>query len=391
MRICFFTDTFLPLVGGAEMVLHHLASRLAAGGDDVTVLAPRVRGADNRVDAGYSVHRYAKPSSKRYGVHQLLLPLSLLHLRRRFDVLHCHAGYPPAHVGRTFRKLFGVPMVVRPHGSDVVPGGRIRRNPRLEARLVRALGAADAVVAQGAYLRDLVLDLGVDPARIHVIHNGVDIEAFAEGEPFGHPRPYVLALGNLIHRKGFDVLLRAWAALADPPADLLLAGDGEQRAALGTLLRELGVGGTVQFVGAVSGRRKVELYRSAAFLVCPSRAEPFSNVILEGLAAGLPVVASAVGGNLELAGGDHGLLVPPEDDMALAGALRTLLENPGRLQKMKVAVPDFIRPFDWARTAGRYRDLYCRVIDRGPSSGVPRRRSAGEGPRRRRTAAARDP
>ncbi|MHC4140598.1 MAG: glycosyltransferase family 4 protein [Planctomycetota bacterium] len=215
MRICFFTDTFLPLVGGAEMVLHHLASRLAAGGDEVIVLAPRVRGADNRVDADYAVRRYAKPSSKRWGVHQLLVPLSLLQLRRRFDVLHCHAGYPPAHVGRTFGKLFGVPMVVRPHGSDVVPEGRIRRNPRLETRLKRALGAADAVVAQGAYLRDLMLDLGVDEKRIHVIHNGVDLEAFARADPFGHPRPYVLCIGNLIRRKGLDVLLGAWARLAE--------------------------------------------------------------------------------------------------------------------------------------------------------------------------------
>ncbi|MHC4081993.1 MAG: glycosyltransferase family 4 protein [Planctomycetota bacterium] len=368
MRICFFTDTFLPLVGGAEMVLHHLASRLAAAGDDVTVLAPRVRGADNRVDADYAVRRYAKPSSKRYGVHQLLLPLSLLQLRRRFDVLHCHAGYPPAWVGRTFRRLFGVPMVVRPHGSDVVPDGRIRRNPRLEARLKRALCVADAVVAQGAYLRDLMLDLGVDENRIHVIHNGVDLEAFARADPYGHPRPYVLCIGNLIRRKGFDVLLRAWARLTGPPADLLLAGDGVERAALETLAQELGVAGSVQFLGAVSGQRKVDLYRSAALLVCPSRAEPFANVILEGLAAGLPVVASAVGGNPELVGGDHGVIVPPEDDGALAAVLRSLLEAPAQLERMKAAVPDFIRPFDWPETAGRYRDLYCRLVDQRASA-----------------------
>jgi glycogen(starch) synthase len=363
MRICFFTDTFLPLVGGAEMVLHHLASRLAARGDDVSVLAPRVRGADNRVDAAYAVRRYAKPSSKRYGVHQLLAPLLLHQLRGRCDVLHCHAGYPQAYVGRTFAKLFGVPVVVRPHGSDVVPGGRIRAHRRLEARLKRALCAADAVVAQGVFLRDLMLDLGVDEERIRVIHNGVDLEAFAHGEPYDHPRPYVLCLGNLIRRKGFDVLLRAWARLADPTADLLLAGDGVQRQALEALAGKLGVAGSVRFLGAVSGRRKVDLYRSAAFLVCPSRAEPFANVILEGLAAGVPVVASAVGGNLELAGGDHGVLVPPEDDEALAAALRSLLENPARLEKLKAAVPDFIRPFNWSQTADRYRELYRQLVD----------------------------
>ncbi len=135
MNICFYADTFFPLVGGAETVLHNLASKLTKWGETVHVLAPTVRSRESVQALPYPVHRYPKPFSKRFGTRQVLIPLVWLHLRHRFDVLHCHAGYPPGYVGTSFKKIFRIPMVVRPHGSDIVPGGRIRANARLEKRL----------------------------------------------------------------------------------------------------------------------------------------------------------------------------------------------------------------------------------------------------------------
>lgn len=359
LRICFFADTFFPLVGGAETVLHNLATRLVDEVDRAVVLAPKVRGADNRIDAAYEVVRYRKPRSKRFGVRSLLLPLSRLHLRHRFDLLHCHASYPPAWVGRTFKRFFSMPMVVRPHGSDILPGGRIRKSPRLEERVRRALGAADTVIAQGDFLRDVIQELGIDPEKIRVIHNGVDTAAFSSGEPFEHPRPYVLGIGNLSHRKGFDLLIRAYASLPSPEVDVLIAGDGEERTNLEQLARDVGVADRVRFLGAVSGDRKVDVYRSARLLVVPSRAEPFANVILEGLASGLPVVASAVGGNTQLVvAGSHGELFTSEDHEALAAKLRIVLENPEHLGRLRDAVPAFVADFDWGRVAKRYLALY---------------------------------
>jgi len=387
MRVCFFADTFLPLVG-AEMVLHNLATRVAAEADRAVVFAPRVRGLDNRIDAPYRVVRYAKPRSKRFGVRKLLLPLAMLQLRHRFEILHCHATYPPAWVGRTFRRVFPMPMVVRPHGSDILPGERIRGNPRLEERVRRSLLDADAVIAQGDFLRDVIRDLGVDESRIHIIHNGVSLEEFASGGDFGHPRPYVLGIGNLSHRKGFDVLLRAYARLESPPADVVIAGDGSERPTLEALAGDLGIAARVRFAGALSGQRKVDAYRCARFLVVPSRSEPFANVILEGLAAGLPVIASAVGGNTQLVvDGSHGALFPSEDDGALAATLRVFLDRPEHVARLREAVPAFVAPHDWKRIASRYLELYRELIDRhaarrratraGSRRSAPRRLTAG--------------
>ena len=288
MNLCFFTDTFFPLVGGAETVLHNLAIRLTESGE-VHVFAPRVRKVNNRLDVPYHVHRYGKPSSKRYLVRQVLFKLAWLHARYRFDLIHCHSAYPPAFVASTFKRMARVPVVVRPHGSDVVPGGRIRKNKRLETRLRKALSSADAIIAQGTYLRDIILKLGVKGDRIHIIHNGVDLELFSRGKTFPHPRPYVLALGNLIPRKGFDILLKAYAGLKEPTPDLIIAGPGPEEDNLKRMTGDLGIDSKVHFTGFIGGQQKVDLYRSAEFFVCPSRKEPFANVILEALASGLPV------------------------------------------------------------------------------------------------------
>jgi glycosyltransferase involved in cell wall biosynthesis len=205
----------------------------------------------------------------------------------------------------------------------------------------------------------------VDENRIRVIHNGVDLATFAEAPRYPHPRPYVLGLGNLLPRKGFDVLIRAYARLENPRADLILAGSGPERSNLAALAGQVGVAGRVKFAGRVEGEEKVSLYRSAEFFVCPSRREPFANVLLEALASGLPIVASAVGGNGELVfDGEHGLLVPPEDDAALATAMGRLLDGKGLSARFRAAAARFVRDFDWPRIAGRYLDLYRQIADR---------------------------
>lgn len=361
MKICFYTDTFLPSVGGAEMVLDNLARQLTRRGESVVVLAPGPGQDDEK--RGYPVVRYRKPFSKRLGVRQTLPKLLKLQAQQRFDVIHCHSAYPPAYVAATLRGWLGTPVVVRPHGSDILPGERIRKDPRLEQRLRDTLKNVDAVVAQGSFLADVIHNLGVEQRRVHIIHNGVDLSTFAQGEPFEHPRPYILGLGNFSQRKGFDVLLRAYARLEEPTHDLIIAGGGREETALQQLAGELGITRRVRFTGPVDGQRKVNLYRSARFFVCPSRREPFANVILEALASRLPVVASSVGGNTELVkDGAHGLLFPSEDDHALAAAMQRLLAQPQFTDKLSDSAARFVKEFDWPVVAENYLHLYRDVV-----------------------------
>ena len=373
MRICAFADTFLPLIGGAQTVLHNLAAQLTDRGDQFSVLAPYVRGRDNHVDSVYPVHRYLSPLTKRFGVRQLLLPLGWRYFHDQFEILHCHSAYPCAYVAKTFKRSLDIPYVVRPYGGDVLSESRVCRHPRLKARVQATLASADAVIAQGRFLRDVILKLGVPEDRVHTVNNGVDLKFFSQGNPFLHPRPYLLGMGNLVRRKGFDLLIRAFAQCPVSDVDLVIAGDGIERPNLEKLSAELGINSRVRFVGHVEGQMKVDVYRSAMCLFCPSRSEPFSNVILESLAAGLPVVASATGGNEEqIVHGDHGLLFPSEDVAALADAMTRILKEPQLLSRMRVRVPAFIQRFDWPNVADQYRQIYESVL------GTPSPRPCGE-------------
>jgi glycosyltransferase involved in cell wall biosynthesis len=361
MRIGFYTFSFLPTVGGAELLLHALAESLTERGHQVTVWAPRVRQQDNRVTAGYRLRRYARPSSKRIGARQTLAQLLLQTWGRRLHVLHCHGAYPEGFVGAAFKRLTGTPMVIRPHGSDILPGEWIDRQPRLAARMRRGLLSADAVVAQGEALASRLGQLGVPTGRIRVIRNGVRLR---EGE-FPLPmEPRVLAMGSLTEKKGYDILLRAFALVRRrvPEAQLTVAGEGPEGPQLTALARSLGIDGAVEFPGLVTGEAKAAVLAAAQVFVSSSRREPFSNATLEAMAAGRAIVATRIGGNPEMVEDEvSGLLVEPEDPEGLAKAILRLLEEVGRAERMGQAARQRAKAFSWDAMVCGYEALYREV------------------------------
>lgn len=363
LSIGLFTPLCPPSIGGAQTVLDQLARQLTAQGHRPVVIAPRSRQTMDDGSLGYPVVRHRRPWSKRFAVRAILPRLAALHLRHHFDVMHCHSAYPHAFVAATMRRLFGLPYVVRPHGADILPGEEIRDSPRLGRRMRTGLLSADAVIAQGESLRRVIADIGVPQERIHVVNNGVDRDAFRSTAPFPHPRPYVLGLGGLVPHKGFDLLLRAYARLRDPSHDLLIAGDGPEATPLARLASALGIGERVTFLGVVTGERKASLYRSAAVFVCPSRREPFANVILEAFAAGVPVIATDVGGNREMVDDRvNGLVVPPESPDAIAAAIETLLGPAAVLDSLRPGVARSAERFGVAAMAERYVGIYRGAI-----------------------------
>ncbi len=340
-------------------MLHGLAESLVERGHEVTVWAPRVRGKDNRLPTAYDLRRYTRPFSKRFAARQTLPLLLLQTWGRRPQVLHCHGAYPAGYVGVAFKRLTGVPLVIRPHGADILPGEWIAREPRLARRMRRALLAADAVVAQGEFLAGQLRTLGVSAGRLRVIQNGVRL---AEGEPAPLPEePRVVAMGSLTPKKGFDVLLQAFRLVRRqvPAATLTIAGEGPEEPRLVALARSLGIAAAVTLPGLVMGEAKTALLEGAWVFVSSSRREPFANANLEAMAAGRAMVASRVGGNVEMVEeGASGLLVDPEDAEGLAGAILRLLEDRKRATIMGRAAWQRARAFSWETMLGRYEALY---------------------------------
>jgi glycogen(starch) synthase len=359
VRIGFYTFSFLPTVGGAELLLHSLAESLAERGHAVTVYAPRVRGRDNQLPTTYRLRRYSRPSSKRFGARQTL-PWLLFQTREgKPDVLHCHGAYPAGYVGAAYKRLTGSPMVVRPHGSDILPGEWIARDRRLASRMRSALLVADAVVAQGESLVERLRFLGVPADRIRVIRNGVRLpEAGPEPVPEASS---VLAMGSLTPKKGFDLLLQAFALVRQrvPQARLTIAGEGPERGRLCELARSLGLTEEVVFPGLVTGPAKAALFAQARVFVSSSRREPFGNATLEAMASGRPVVGTRVGGNIEMVEhGVSGLLVESEDPVSLATGMVCLLEDTDQAAAMGRAAWRRAKTFSWDGMVDHYEVLY---------------------------------
>ena len=376
MRICLYTETALPMLGGQELTVDALARQFKARGHDVVVLAPTPR-SPLRADDGalpYRVVRHPRFISTRYGVAWYRWFLHRLHRRFAFDVLHCHSVYPTGYLGVLSRERLNAPVVITSHGGDVDEGSRLLRKPGLPGRHAFAVKEADALVAISGFVRDGYRRLhpGATPRDIP---NGVDVTAYAQSttRPINFaadiaPREYFLFLGRLSRRKGVDVLLDALATLSEAERPrVLLAGGGEERAELEQRSVALALGDRVRFLGQVTGPAKIWLLQNAIATVLPSRDwEAFPLVVLESFAAGTPVIVTRIPGLRDLVEpGRTGWLAEPESPRALGLALHDIAADVPGAKRMGETARDHTKAHDWTLVAARYLALYDEVIERG--------------------------
>jgi L-malate glycosyltransferase len=290
--------------------------------------------------------------------------------QERVEVVHAHDFYstmlvvPAAKLAGT-RVLVGRLDLAHWHG-------RARRT--VLAALTRL---ADHVVANAQAIRRMLVEQeGLPAERVSVIPNGLDVRRFDARMRAGleaplpdtHGAPVVLHVANMSHPvKRQEDLLRALALLRGEGHALhaLLVGDGPRRWELEAQARRMGLRDTVHFLGH---REDVPaLYARADFGVLCSSAEGLSNAVMEGMAAGRPMVVTAVGGNPELvADGQRGLVVPPEQPAALASAFRRLLDHREMGRRMGAEARAFVeRELSLERMVRRHDALYRRVARGG--------------------------
>ena len=287
----------------------------------------------------------------------------VLRERFRFDIIDAHYFYPDGVAAVMLAQRLGKPAVITARGTDV----NLIADHRLPRRWIRwAAERAAGIVAVSEALRARLVALGIAAGRIRVLPNGVDLDLFA-------PRPretarrelglgaegiVVLSVGQLVPAKAFELVIRAVAQI--PEATLVMVGDGPEAAALRRLAEHTGVTGRVRFLGAVPQERLPAVYNAADVLVLASSREGFPNVLLEALACGTPVVATAVGGTPEIvASPAAGRLVEERSAEALSAALRDLLADP----PSRAAVRAYAERFGWGPTTAGQLGLFESVLD----------------------------
>jgi len=327
---------FFPRVGGAEQQAGRLARALADRGARVRVVTQRGDDAFPERDAveGIPVHRILYPRIRGIGTVVLLLRVFADLLRGNDDIIHVHVPGPLLIAALAAGRLKRTPVILKfanlspERGIWVdLPHAFFKRWP-IEAATRRV----DGVVAISSRIARAAEEGGW--RSIAEIPNGIDPVACAgEHPPRSQARrtlgiegsPVVLFVGRLGLQKGIDTLLEAWPRFLArrPGALLVILGEGREGPRLKAMAEALHIAGSVDFRGF---RGDVgQHYAAADIFVLPSRYEGFPNVMLEAMAAGLPVVASRVSGTEDaIESGRNGLLVPSGDAGALCEALLTL-------------------------------------------------------------------
>ncbi|WP_375499853.1 glycogen synthase [uncultured Jatrophihabitans sp.] len=304
------------------------------------------------------------------------------------DVLHSHTWYANL-AGVLGAQLHGVPHVLSAHSLEPQRpwkaeqlGGGYRISSWAERQ---AYETADAIVAVSYGMRADVLHAYpfVDPARVHVIHNGIDTELYAPATSddaltrYGvdPDRPFAIFVGRITRQKGLAHLLRA-AEQFDPDVQLVLCAGApdtpEIAAEIGSAVEKLAESrtGVVWIRDMLPRPELAQLLTHATVFVCPSVYEPLGIVNLEAMACETAVVASAVGGIPEVvADGRTGLLVPyhsvPSDEFeaGLAAAVNAVCTDPVRATAMGLAGRDrAVREFGWDTIAHRTVELYESLL-----------------------------
>jgi len=381
-----------------------LCEELAAQGQRVTVLAPYDPAYRRPMDGSVRLrlYRYAWPDRlHRLGYMRTMRSDLALNLdayllspalfaagivavarwarRARPDILHAHWVLPNGFIGAVVGRWLHIPLVISIPGSDARVAAQ---NPLFRAMARFAFRQAGLLTANSAELRDAVIPLGADPDKFDLIIYGTDPEALRP-DPTGvaglrsrlaipEDAVVLLAVGRMVPKKGFDVLLQAMARppLRDRSVIAVMVGEGDEKEKWQQLGERLGIATRLRWVGNVPKDEIGVYYNLADVLVMPSVSRPADGLnvcVLDAMSCARPVVGSSVAGNpLAIVDGQTGFIVPEQDPDALARALTRLVDDPDLRARMGAAARARIeRELGWPHLARRYLAHFARLTGRG--------------------------
>lgn len=365
-RVCLLTPSYHPIVGGGESHARLLSAAMNAAGAEVFVLTEHRLPQTPRAEhfEGVDIYRTGPSNFKRMGKY-LMMPSAawkLFTLRKRYDSIYVCGLRTLGVVGVVMGRLLGKPVVLRSESCTELSGDyALQGRTGLSHAIVKAVIAtrnavlrrADRFLAISRVIKDEFLGQGVAEPKISWITNGVDMDRFQPASADERDRlrrqlgwsdqRILIYTGKLNRGKGLELLLRSWKALAADYADahlVLLGGGANQHlsceAELRAFVAEHQLEQRVTFTGNVNN--VPEYLQAADLFVFPSESEALGLSLVEAMACGLPTVATAVGGILDVIDQENvGLLFPVRDEAAFTAQVRRLLDDPALARRIAQA------------------------------------------------------
>ena len=403
MRVCVVTvASYAHGIGGMQGHAADLCRGLVAAGHEVEVVAPKHReGLEQTTHLGGTWHfgnvpsrKPGRPTRNRDWLSESAATFERLHAANPFDVVHSESTSALGLLRRGVHRR--VPLAAKFHGNYLglagATVGRAVRDSGVRPRVREAkhlvwltvghvvpadfarFRACEAMVPSHQQVNGTARSYLLDRSRVHVVPNGIDAEAFkprpkeAARQVLGlGAEPILLSVGRLERDKGFGTAIAALARLGDSPARLVVIGAGPERELLEAAAVEAGVADRVFFLGS-KPRAEVVDYLAAAdvFLFPTERDEAAPLVPLEAMASGLPLLASTVGGGVELIeDGTSGLLLPPAAPKRWATAIQSVLsDDAGRRRMGEAARERILRSYTIEAMTRQTVDVYEIAMDR---------------------------
>jgi teichuronic acid biosynthesis glycosyltransferase TuaC len=278
-----------------------------------------------------------------------------------FNVIDAHYFYPDGVAAALLGRRLHKPVVITARGSDL----NLFADYFFPRHMIRwAAKQAAALITVSQSLKDKLVELGIDPPKIRVLRNGVDLALFRPPEDrqglrerLQISRPTLLSVGNLDQVKGHDLILRSLIGL--PGFDLIIVGTGPDESILRKQVGRLDLASRVRFVGQVAHEKLTGYYGAADALVLGSSREGWPNVLLESMACGTPAVAFMVGGVPEIiACSEAGLLIKERNaDSLVEGVLALFSKCPDR-----AATRRYAEGFGWEATTRGQEALFAEIL-----------------------------
>ncbi len=379
LRVQMISSWFHPVVGGAEKQAQLLSKTLTEMGVPVCMMTSWVKGELGfEIVDGVPVHRVGTNNTLHSHLARYWQWVWFLYsARHSYDVIHVHEPFSAAFIACFIGRLLKKKVIVK------IPSGGLGGSADLLAQSWRGRLAmpvfrrfVHAFITLNEEIRREYIGFGVVPSRLIMMPNCVDTSLFApptlnerralKEHLWGGEFPVVVTVGRLIRDLGTELLVQAWSLVTRviPEATLIIVGSGEEEGHLKQLAKDLGVERAVQFLGM---RTNVsDILKASDLFVQPSIREGMSNALLEAMSTGLPVIASAVGGSLEMIeDGVSGVLFDRRDPARLAQLILDVLHNQSKATGLgQSARTSIVKKYSKHTIAQQYLALYQKLVNR---------------------------
>jgi len=395
MKIAHLIPQFYPYVGGAEICIHNVCRTLVDEGHEAVIVTTAYK-PDNKLKLPYEVVALWNRTSglmKKYpliGKQYLLRKLAHLQKEHKFDLWQVTAGYPLGIYAVDFFRKNNIPCILRCCGEDIQKFPQIdygyRLDPQVDSLVKSQFPLFNGFVALTETVREEYLELGINEENIRIIPNGADFAKFAKARSNSDKiceirRKYnvgdkklILTTGRYHSKKGFDLIPAIAKILKDRGEDFIWIVAGRQTSVLKEKYsesKELGIVCSEEYTRSDSEDAfslppdsLVELYCAADLFVLPTLIETFGMVLVEAMAAGLPILTTDAPGVKDvIEEGENGIKLPVQDNAAMAEKIIEVLANntfAERLSKTSLEMAEEV--YDWKVVTGKYIEFYEQLI-----------------------------